>query len=240
MNRKNGRPISKVRMQMLRRRRRKWILGLIIILILLLLLIRFALIRLSPKASVSTLTIHSDGSVRLEEVVDLKGTGVSESELKQGVRSSIYSFFKGHGFGSARVRRFSHVDGKVYVETRFRSIKLYQAYSGYSIYQGSAEAVSKKNYDFEDNFRQVSTKKTKKGSSAIKLDQILTSQTVLAKAKKQGDKVLVLQENIRVEVDGKIRYLTDRDTSLVSDNTVDISPENKNPDADVLTCIIYK
>lgn len=225
---------------MLRRRRRNWILSLVIIAVLLVILIHYAIVFLSPKARASTLTLNSDGSVRLEEVVDLKGTGVSESELKRGVRSSIYAFFKEHGFGSARVRRFSHVDGKVYMETRFKSLKFYQTYSGYSIFNGSAKAAAKVGYDFEDNFRQVSTKKTKKGSSAIKLDQILPSQTVLAKAKKQGDKVLVLQENIRVEVDGKIRYLTDRDTSLVSDNTVDISPENKNPDADVLTCIIYK
>lgn len=240
VNRKAKRPVSKVRMQMLRRRRRKWILGLVIILLLLLLIIRFAVIWLSPKASVSTLTINHDGSVRLEEVVDLKGSGVSESQLKQGVRSSIYSFFKEHGFGSARVRRISHVDGKVYIETRFRSIKLYQAYSGYSIYEGSAEAVSKKGYDLEDNFRKISTKKTKTGTSVVKLNKTLTSKAVLAKAKKQGDSVLVLQENIRVKVDGKILYLTDRDTKVVNENTVDISPENKNPDADVLTCIIYK
>lgn len=225
---------------MLRRRRRNWILSLVIIAVLLVILIHYAIVFLSPKARASTLTLNSDGSVRLEEVVDLKGTGVSESELKRGVRSSIYAFFKEHGFGSARVRRFSHVDGKVYMETRFKSLKFYQTYSGYSIFNGSAKAAAKAGYNLEDNFRQVSTKTVKRESKTVKLDKVLTSKDVLAKAEKEDDKVLILQENIRVKVDGKIRYLTDRDTSLVSKDTVDISPENKNPDADVLTCIIYK
>ncbi|MDD6577870.1 MAG: hypothetical protein PUE94_01055 [Lachnospiraceae bacterium] len=232
VNKRKGRPVSKVRMQMLRRRRRNWLLGLALIIVLLIILIRIAVIRISPKSRVSTLTIQRDGSVRLEEVVDLKNRGVSETEVKQGVRSSIYSFFKEHGFGSARVRRFSHVDGKLYVETCFKTIKLYQTYSGYSLYQGSAWSVEKKGFPLEDNFRKVETV-TKRGS-------LLKSQEALKKAEEKGDKVLVIQENIRVRLPGKIRYLSDRATHLVSEDTVDISPENKEPDSDILTCIIYQ
>ena len=58
--------------------------------------------------------------------------------------------------------------------------------------------------------------------------------------KEKSDKVLIIRENIRVRIDGDLRYITDVATKVDSKDAVSIAQEDGNPDASVLTYIVYK
>lgn len=236
---RNGRTMTPMKRKMRRRRRRaKAVLLLIFagLLLVLFFVLRAVVIQLLPKSESTLLTLSKDGNIRLEEVVsekEMKDSGLTEKELKKEIRSDIRSYNKKHEGRTVRIRRFSHVDGKFYIETRFSSAKAYQSYSGYACYFGSVKAAGKAGYDLSQKtyVRVVSTKK----KEASKGDYI-SAQKALKDTKED---CFVIEENIPVKVEGRITALTDEATTLKGD-TVTIRQEDGNPDAYVQTVILFR
>ncbi len=235
---RNGqrRKVSRVRMKELKRRRRNFLIAMAVAIILVICLIRFLVIQLLPKSDVTTLTVKDNGQIVLEEVIDLSKSGGSESELKSYVKNLVKDFDKDNGRDAVKIRRFSHVKGKMYVETRYKNAKTYSKFTGYTLYTGTVKEAMKSGYDFNDAFIKVESS-GKGGALKYGKGDYIDSTKV---TKEKSDKVLIIRENIRVRIDGDLRYITDVATKVDSKDAVSIAQEDGNPDASVLTYIVYK
>ncbi len=230
------RKVSKVRMKELKRRRRNFLIAMAVAIILVICLIRFLVIQLLPKSDVTTLTVKDNGQIVLEEVIDLSKSGGSESELKSYVKNLVKDFDKDNGRDAVKIRRFSHVKGKMYVETRYKNAKTYSKFTGYTLYTGTVKGALKSGYDFNDAFIKVESSGKGRALKYGKGDYIDSTKVT----KEESDKVLIIRENIRVRIDGDLRYITDVATKVDSKDAVSIAQEDGNPDASVLTYIVYK
>ena len=142
---RNGqrRKVSRVRMRELKRRRRNFLIAMAVAIILVICLIRFLVIQLLPKSDVTTLTVKDNGQIVLEEVIDLSKSAGSESELKSYVKNLVKDFDKDNGRDAVKIRRFSHVKGRMYVETRYKNAKTYSKFTGYTLYTGTVKEAMK-------------------------------------------------------------------------------------------------
>ena len=143
---------------------------------------------------------------------------------------------KDNGRDAVMIRRFSHVKGKMYVETRYKNAKTYSKFTGYTLYTGTVKEAMKSGYDFNDAFIKVESS-GKGGALKYGKGDYIDSTKV---TKEKSDKVLIIRENIRVRIDGDLRYITDVATKVDSKDAVSIAQEDGNPDASVLTYIVYK
>lgn len=230
------RKVSKVRMKELKRRRRNFLIAMAVAIILVICLIRFLVIQLLPKSDVTTLTVKGNGQIVLEEVIDLSKSGGSESELKSYVKNLVKDFDKDNGRDAVKIRRFSHVKGKMYVETRYKNAKTYSKFTGYTLYTGTVKGAMKSGYDFNDAFIKVESSGKGRALKYGKGDYIDSTKVT----KEESDKVLIIRENIRVRIDGDLRYITDVATKVDCKDAVSIAQEDGNRDASVLTYIVYK
>ena len=174
----------------------------------------------------STLAVGSDGKVVYQEVTSFGEDFYNKNELKSFVKDAIKEYNDKNG-NKIKLDTVKVKGDVAYAKTTYASVKDYSKFTGIELSSGKMKQI-KKNYDFDDAF--VSVKDGKKGATAKAVD--ITSQSKL--------KVLVIKENVTVQVDGTICYVSDADTEMVDESTVTISQPDGNEDATQLTYIIYK
>lgn len=211
-------------------RNRMILLGVLIVLAVA--LIVFAVCRLTgafdgiPENSI--LSVDEKGEVVCEEVTDFNESFYSKGALKSYIKKEIGTYNDENGSGSVKLDKLKVKGKKAYAKMSYTSPKVYSAFTGYDLYQGTVKKALEAGYDFADAF--VAVKDGEKKDSAKTLD--IVSQPKL--------KVIVIRENIEVQVDGKILYVSDSNTTMVDESTVAIAQIDGNNDATQLTYIVYK
>jgi hypothetical protein len=215
------------RIKRLKRKRAALIVVMILILIALIFLIRAAYIQFRPKASESTLTLRNDGSIRLEEVIDMNAYKTSKGDIKKSIKKEISSFNKTSKTGKVSYIRISTKDDKTYLETTYKNVSTYKAYTDYDMYSGTVKKAVKSGLDFNASFTEV--KDGKKGS-----------QLAVDKVKKLTGNVLKIDENIVVKVPGDVIAVSGDNTKVQDTDQVKITSQDGNSDSAEVTYIIYR
>lgn len=176
----------------------------------------------------SRLTIDGKGAVICQEVSEFDKKLYDKNNLKVYLKQEINTYNDEHGSDSVRLETFKIKDDMAYAQTVYTSPAVYSDFTGFLLYQGTVEKAREEGYDFSDAF--VAVEDGEKADSVKTLD--VTSQPKL--------KVVIIKENISVTVDGKILYVSDSNTTMVSEDTVSISQVDGNQDATQLTYIFYQ
>lgn len=216
------------RAQVIRRRRILLFAALIVIAAVIIAVICLASGVFEKRAEKSTLTLNADGSLICEEVAAFDGDQYDKAELKKYAKTQIDAYNEENGKDSVRLERVAVKDGVSYMRVRYADAGDYQKFTGYEIFSGTIEKAQEAGYTFQDSFAQV--KDGKKGDS-------VAAQDVTAD---NGQKTLILRENITVKVDGTILYVSEESTEAESSDTLSIAQVDGNMDATSLTYIIYK
>ena len=215
------------RIRVLKMKRAALILVMILILVVIVLLIRSAYIAFRPKAPESTLTIRNDGSIRLEEVIDLKEYNLSKHEMKKTVLDDIKTFNNKSKNGHVEFVRMSSKDNKTYLETTYKNAGTYNSYTDYNLYTNTMKKAVKKGPDFNASFSSV---KDGRKQGALSLDKV----------KKLSGNVITIDENIVVKVPGDICAVSGDNTKVQDTDQVKITSQDGNADSAAVTYIIYK
>lgn len=228
VKRNGGRSASRAdRIRVLKMKRAALIIVMILILVLVIFLIRSAYIAFRPKASESTLTLRNDGSIRLEEVIDLKEYNISKHDIKKSVLNEIEAYNNKSKTGHVEFVRMSTKDDKTYLETTYKNVSTYNKYTEYNLYTNTMKKAVKKGPDFNASFSSVKDGKKK---SALSVDKV----------KKLSGNIITIDENIVVKVPGDICAVSGDNTKVQDKDKVKITSQDGNADSAAVTYIIYK
>lgn len=180
------------------------------------------------RAKKSTLTLNADGSLVCEEIAVFDSEQYDKAEWKRYAREQIDAYNEQHGKDSVKLERAAVKDKVAYMRVRYQTAADYGAFTGYEIFSGTIEEARGAGYEFLDSFVQV---KEKEKGDFIPAEDVVSDN---------GQKVLILRENITVKIDGELLYLSDESTTLESGDTLSIAQVDGNTDATSLTYIIYK
>lgn len=180
------------------------------------------------RAEKSTLTLREDGSLICEEVAAFDGEQYDKAALKTYAKQEIQAYNDENGKDRIKLERVAVKDETAYMRIWYKSVEDYSAFTGYEIFSGTVEKAQEAGYTFQDSFAQVT--EGKKGDSAA-------METVVADA---SQKVLIIRENITVNIDGTLLYVSEESTEVENKDTLAISQVDGNQDATSLTYIIYK
>ncbi len=182
------------------------------------------------------LSIDADGTVCTEELMDLGGSDFDtlKSFVKEEVGAYNDEWAKTANPGSfdrkrpVTIERLLERDGKVYLRIRYDNASTYQAFTSYELEILTVEGAVDAGYNFTDPFDVVTD--GQKGDTAI-LEQLLAEPDLA---------MIRIRENARIRVPGTIAFVTDANTDVEAKDTIRISPKDGNPDASVVTFIIYR
>ncbi len=201
---------KKERVELLKRRRRALIMAICAFVAAVILLIVFLLGGFEKKATETTLTIKSDGSIIFEEI-DVVDSKASKQEIESFARQQISEYNdKSEKPNAIRFKKCSVSDGVAYLKTQYRDFESYSDFTGLSFFDGTIEAALKEGYDFQTSF--VNVKGGEKADSA-EIDAV---------TKDSSQQVVIIDQAISVVVPSDILYLSDEGTGVISSRKVQI------------------
>lgn len=208
------------------------IVALILLLVVIIKLIMGAGISIGKEATETTLTLREDGAVIYEEVIDTDSLGMDdkdlEAELKSYVKEELDAYNDSNGHKSIVLDKLSVDDGQAYQKTTYKDVTCYHDFTGYELYNGKVSDAKAAGYDFATTFVSVY-----EGAAG---DEVSSDA-----AANDGDlSVLIIRENGRVNVPGRIRFLSSNGVNLIDEDTAGVYPEDPSNDAAVLAYIIYE
>jgi len=184
--------------------------------------------KLSVKgADASTLTLTENGTVICEEVSPFDRDSYKESELKSFAKELIDSFNNTNGKTVVVLDEVKVKKNTAYVKTTFDSMEDYSMFSSYPAYEAKIDTAMEDGYSFAGNFALVDG-----GKKVEVIDNFKPSEYT-------GYYMVVIEENINVKVPGTICFVSDKNTTLVGEDTVVIAQPDGNSDAVDTVYIIY-
>lgn len=202
----------------IKQRRTILIGGVAVAAIFVLLLVMSALGVFGKKASTTTVTLKSDGTVVFEEVVEVDSK-TDKSEVKKYAKETIDEYNLSKGSNMVKLNKVSTSGNRIYLKTTYKDAECYSDFTSYEFFVGTIKEAEKAGYVFDGTFSKVKSGK-KKGT--IEVSKV---------TKDSSDNVIILDQGISVVVPGKIKYVSETFTETVG-NKVNISN-------DVLTFIVY-
>ncbi|MCF0131101.1 MAG: hypothetical protein HUJ71_05205 [Pseudobutyrivibrio sp.] len=183
----------------------------------------------ASMATVTTLTINEDGSMKCEEVVEFDESKYDKKELKASSKELIKSYNETVGYDAVKLDKIRLKDGIAYMRTIYSSVDDYATFTSTTCYNDSVESAIEVGYDFIDSYCSV-------------LDGVKSVQAEITSPvfDFEGCKALVIQQNITVVVPGDICYISTGSTDVIDSHTVTISSDDGNQDATTRIYIIYK
>ncbi len=208
------------------RRRRRILIASIAAIVIAAVLIIVLLVRglVGKKVEETALTLNEDGSVTFEEVMEFDSDTYSKAEMKKFVKNMVDSY---DGAGEVTLNSVFAVKSKAYVSVTYDSMSTYAEFTGYPAYCGTIADAKEDGYTFDLTFEEVADGH---------IGDIVTASDAVSD---ENRNVVILQENVVVNVPGKIAYITTNGISVRDADTVEIVPVNGNADAAVSAYIIY-
>lgn len=178
-----------------------------------------------------TVYVQKKGTVISASVESFDKDYYDQEELQSYVNEEIESYTKENGSDTVELDEFKVEDEEAKLFLKFDTCDDYADFNGVALYQGSVVQAEAEGYDFDVDFSSVN--KGEKGDGGVKKDTVTENSDY---------KVVVVKQNINVEVDGEILYVSTENTTVKSKNTVAIAPSDDaaNAEETVLSYIIYK
>ena len=181
----------KRRLAVIRRRRRMLILFLILLFAALFIGILAIRGIFYKKATQTTMTIRSDGSVIFEEYQKLDQNDDTADGMKAYVKKLCHDYNEKNGSGKIKIRYFSVENKKAYLRTSYASLSTYSDFTGKDTFNGTVNEAEKKGYDFS-----AGTFTDTKGNS-------VPEKTVV---KNNSQMVAIIEGTEKIKVPGTICY----------------------------------
>lgn len=213
-------------LQKRRRQRQRLLLFLAAIaIVVVVIVIAVALGAFEKRSDVNLLTIKANGTVIYEENQELKDT----SGLKKFVKSEIQSYNNTNSAEDVVLERFARDGNHCYLRTRYKNLKVYSDFTGYTAEICKVSETKAYGYDTSG----VSFKKFSSGASG---DSLASADAF------KDEKVLVIKEwGTDVKVPGTIIAVSDVSCIKKTDDsdTVTINKESDSAAAPI-AYIIYR
>ena len=182
------------------------------------------------KVDENTVYVNKKGKVTGATVESFDKEYYDEKELETYINQRVEAYTADHDKKSVKVDGFSVADGIAKLNIVYAGYKDYAAFNEVEMFVGTIPQAMAAGYDFKDDFRAVEN-----GEITGSADR----DTVID----DGDlKVVILNEKVNVKVQGTVRYVSARYTSLTAKDTVAIKlPEDAQDGEELaLIYIIYK
>lgn len=154
-----------------------------------------------------TIYVSSDGSIELANVEEFDKEYYSKSELKEFIEETIDTYKGSEGSGEVTMEDFSVKDQVAKVLLKFDSAQTYADFQGMDLQVVHTEDIQG-NLVLPEKFVSADD-----GASVSKDDVI----------KKDGLKLLIVNEPLHVQLDGTIKYYSE--ASITGDNVAEIAGE---------------
>ncbi len=185
----------------------------------------------SFQVSDSTVYITKKGTVIGAAIEDFNEEYYDEKELETYISESVDTYVASNGDGSVELDRFQTKSGEEGTEAQlylnYASYIDYAQFNDVVLFAGTLEKALEEGYTFDHKFQ-----KAQEG----KLAGSLEAQEFL---EEEGLKAIIIGEQIRVKIDGKVRYVSDSGAKLLAEDVVGVQYDREDENAQP-TCIIYE
>jgi hypothetical protein len=169
------------------------------------------------EATESTVFVEKDGTVLSTDIESFDPSSYDESGLQTYVEDAIRTYTDEHGADSVKLKDLSFEDGNAKLSIAYASVADYSDFNGIEMFSGSIAEALAAGYLFDGEFAEFKDgKKTLCDASAF-MDT-------------DGYKVVIIKANTNVHVNGKVKYASVQNVSLLDSSTVAISEEYNSTD----------
>jgi hypothetical protein len=170
------------------------------------------------SADKDTVYVPKKGSILGANVAEFDKDYYVENELSKFISDTVDTYVEKAGEGSVEIRDFAVEDQMAHVYLSYASAEDYADFNKVEFYAGTVLDAKAAGYDIPDNFTAVTDKDTTWDAD--------------------GNKIVIIGQEITVRVDGTILFVSDNATAVSgneADVTYDLLDESAQP-----AYIIYK
>ena len=166
------------------------------------------------KADTSTVFILKDGKIVTTDIENFDTGKYNVKGLEEYLNKTISTYNEENGEGSVKQKDFSVEENVATLIVEYASADVYEDFYGIELFTGTISEAMKAGYAFDVEFARINKEKAEKCDAGE-----ITSQSEL--------KVAIIKANTRVEIDGKIKYLSADNVSGFGKDWV-VSKNNSN------------
>lgn len=178
---------------------------------------------------VSTVFIEKSGSVISVDTDVLDKDYYSAEELESYIKEQVEDYTAANG-ETVEMTSFDVEDNWARLKLEYDSYEDYAKFNGIELFVGTVVTAQAEGYDFDTEFYDVSADEEEGNAKTLSKDEVLADD---------DSKVAVIRANVNVQVPGTILYVSASNVKTESKDTVSITGEGANEEAE-LTYIIYK
>jgi hypothetical protein len=172
------------------------------------------------EATESTVFVQKDGSILSTDIESFDPGSYDESGLRSYVEEAISDYTEEHGSGTVKLKDLSFANGVATLSIEYASANDYSEFNGIEMFSGSIAEALAAGYSFDGEYYEFQDGNQSLCDASAFLDT-------------DGYKVVIIKANTDVHVNGKVKFASVQNVSLVDNSTVAISNANNSAD-DVL------
>jgi hypothetical protein len=167
------------------------------------------------EATESTVFVEKDGAILSTDIESFDPSTYDESGLQTYVEEAVSAYTDEHGAESVKLKELSFADGKATLSLEYASVKDYSEFNGIDMFTGSVAEALAAGYTFDGEYYEFQDGKQSLCDASAFLNT-------------DGYKVVIIKANTNVHVNGKVKYTSVTNVSLLDNSTVAISAENNS------------
>ncbi|MCI9175996.1 MAG: hypothetical protein HFH49_13850 [Lachnospiraceae bacterium] len=183
----------------------------------------------SLEADRDTVYIQKKGNVVSAAIADFDKDYYDEEELKNYIDERVADYQEEHGKNTVSIDEFSVEDGVAKLFIKYSGCEDYQNFNDVTLFSGTIPQALAEGYSFEEDFTEI---EDGEAAGSVKKDAVADLDA----------KVIILSEKVDVKVDGTIRYVSSRYTTMKAKDTVSIQlpEESEDGEESALVYVIYE
>ena len=183
----------------------------------------------SLEADRDTVYVQKKGTVVSAAIADFDKDYYDEEELKNYIDERVADYQEEHGKNTVSIDEFSVEDGVAKLFIKYSGCEDYQNFNDVTLFSGTIPQALAEGYSFEEDFTEI---EDGEAAGSVKKDAVADLDA----------KVIILSEKVDVKVDGTIRYVSSRYTTMKAKDTVSIQlpEESEDGEESALVYVIYE
>lgn len=166
----------------------------------------------SFEPSVTSLYVQKDGKITQAIVESFEKDYYSDREFQSMIEKEIDAYNSGYGEERITIQRLEVVDGTLYLLLDFKDADTYEHYSETFCFSGTVDEALDEGLSFNMDFKDAD------------YEEYSTSDVT----QKKNDSVIVLKEEGIVQLEGKVKYVSNN-VEIISEHMVQVMPiEDEN------------
>lgn len=183
----------------------------------------------SLEADRDTVYIQKKGNVVSAAIADFDKDYYDQEELKNYIDERVADYQEEHGKNTVSIDEFSVEDGIARLFIKYSGCEDYQNFNEVTLFSGTIPQALAEGYSFEEDFTEI---EDGEAAGSVKKDAVADLDA----------KVIILSEKVDVKVDGTIRYVSSKYTTMKAKDTVSIQlpEESEDGEESALVYVIYE